>query len=196
MLISGFHKKLIFIFTVLSYLNKISLIAFFITAGFLFYQVYLLKKTSPPKEEKPNIPDFNENMKIDVENYTKLPGAIANPTPIPIKKENKTVLFILAGLGGLTIILFIIISLKSTPSTPSPQVSVQITLTPSPTFKPKPILSVSPTATAQAELQPTLTPTVTPVPTTVEPSEAPSPTEVILAKISPTEALTTGTSTP
>ena len=51
-------------FTILSYLNKISLLAFFITAGFLFYQVYLLKKESTPKAGKPVIPDFDENIKV------------------------------------------------------------------------------------------------------------------------------------
>lgn len=186
------------IFTFLSYLNKISLLAFFLTAGFLFYQLYLLKKTSTPKEEKLKIPDFNENIKINVENFTKLPDSMTKVSPIQINKDNKLFLFILAGLGGLTIILFIIISLKSTPSTTTPSVSVQITLTPSPTIKSETFLSVSPTETDQAGLKPilTLTPTSTPFPTKTVLSETPTPTEVILAIINPTETIQTESPTP
>lgn len=171
------------IFSLLSYLNKISLVAFFITAGFLFYQLYLLKKGTKVKQGKPHIPDFSENMKVDISNFTKLPETLKNE-PILEKKENKNYLFILGGLGLITIVLFIFISLRSTPE-PTPQVSVQITLTPTPTLRPRLLLSPSPVASEQAMLSPTLEPTEMPATPTIEPNEAPTPTEVILAKISP-----------
>lgn len=171
------------IFTLLSYLNKISLIAFFITAGFLFYQLYLLKKGTKTKQDKPHIPDFNENMTVDISNFTKLSDTLKNE-PVFEKKENKNYLFILGGLGLITIVLFIFITFRSA-STPMPQVSVQITLTPTPTLRARQLLSPSPVASEQAMLSPTLEPTKPVVTPTIEPSENPTPTEIILAKISP-----------
>jgi len=194
------------IFSLLSYLNKISLVAFFITAGFLVYQVYLLKKGAVPKSEKPTIPDFNENMKVDVANYTQLPVKMAAAT-IPIKKDNKMVLIILSGLGVLTVALFFILSFRSKPEAPESPVSIQLTSTPKPTFKPRATLPIEPTTSGQLgflpSASPSASPTVSPVisptkaitPTSkVTASPSVSPTEVILAVVSPTAALTTTTS--
>lgn len=175
------------VFSILSYLNKISLLAFIITAGFLFYQVYLLRKESSPKQKKPTIPDFNENMKIDVLNYTKLPTDLTSG-PVPIKKGNKTLLIGTSALTVLTLVLFFIISIRS-PQQPSPDnIAVNITLTPSATVKPtsKPISSPVPTEISLSPtVEPTMTITSSPTPTTL-PEVTPSPTEVILAVISPT----------
>lgn len=185
------------VFSILSYLNKISLLAFFITAGFLFYQVYLLRKESSSKQTKPNIPDFNENMKIDVLNYTKLPASLTN-APVPIKKENKTLLIGVSGLAVLTLVLFFIISMRSF-SKPSPDnIAVNITIVPSPTVKPtsKPTGFLTPTN--KISLSPTVklktTSTPSPTPTTL-PEVTPSPTEVILAVISPTVDIDSSTTT-
>lgn len=41
-------------------LNKISLVALVVTVGFLFYQIYLLKKETENKKKKLVIPDFKE----------------------------------------------------------------------------------------------------------------------------------------
>lgn len=48
------------IISILSSLNKISLIAFIITSAFLSYQVYLIKQELSKKRDKPLIPDFND----------------------------------------------------------------------------------------------------------------------------------------
>ena len=181
------------VFSLLSYLNKISLVAFFITAGFLFYQIYLLRKGSKPKQEKPSIPDFNENMKIDVANYTKLPPSLTT-APITVKKDNKAVLIVLSSLGVLTVVLFFVISFRSRSTAPkTPQVSIRITSTPTPKLKPSLSPSSSPTASEPAGLSPSPTAALTITPTTepsIEPSETPTPTEVILAVISPTTPIT------
>ena len=168
------------VFSILSYINKISLFVFFITAGFLFYQVYLFRKESSSERNKPNIPDFNKNIKIDVLNYTKLPMSLTN-TSVPIKKENKTLLISVSALAFLTIVLFFIISMRSF-SQPSPDnITVNIT---KPTNKP----TSSPTPVDEINLSPTVKPTttLTPSPTpTILSKASPSPTEVILAVISP-----------
>ncbi len=94
------------IFSILSYLNKISLIAFIITAGFLAYQFYLLKKDSVSGTKKtPTIPDFNENEKIDISNYTKLPDVLAVPNPVVLKKDNKRLPGVIIGVGLLVLTL-------------------------------------------------------------------------------------------
>ncbi|MFH0979592.1 MAG: hypothetical protein V1803_01455 [Candidatus Roizmanbacteria bacterium] len=177
------------IFSILSYLNKISLLAFIITAGFLFYQVYLLRKESSRKQGKPTIPDFNENTKIDVLNYTKLPADLTS-SPVPIKKENKTLLIGVSALTVLTAVLFFIISMRSSQKPSPDNIAVNITLTPSATVKPTSKPTSSPAPTNKTSLSPTVKPTMTvtssPTPTTL-PEITPSPTEVILAVISPTK---------
>lgn len=48
----------------LSSLNKISLIAFFITSIFIGYQIYFIRKELLKRREKLTIPDFNEKVAI------------------------------------------------------------------------------------------------------------------------------------
>ncbi|KKQ23585.1 MAG: hypothetical protein US40_C0002G0128 [Candidatus Roizmanbacteria bacterium GW2011_GWC2_37_13] len=162
-------------FTILSYLNKISLLAFFITAGFLFYQVYLLKKESTPKAGKPVIPDFDENIKVDISNYSKLPPTLAS-APVPIKKERKTLIIAVSALSVLTLALFFVISFRSKPSAP---VDLVVNVTPSV------ILTKFPTPTSAPKS--TLTPTSLP-------SLKLSPTEVVLAVVSPSPTTKTNLS--
>lgn len=64
---------------ILSSLNIISLIAFFVTVSFLGYQVYSIKKDINRSSSKPIIPDFNEsilqkrqNHKIELKEHTSL----------------------------------------------------------------------------------------------------------------------------
>ncbi|MBI5127621.1 hypothetical protein HZA76_04165 [Candidatus Roizmanbacteria bacterium] len=207
------------VFIALSYLNKISLFAFIITAGFLIYQFYLLRKEASRQPKKqPPIPDFNENAKVDLLNYTKLPSSMASePAPI-IKKETKTVpIMIGAGLLVLTLAVFLILNSRK----PAPEISTKV---PTPTLSVKPTLTVSkiPTPskflvgglTTTPGISPTvlLTPTKTSTPTptirltptsvssltptaSAESNLTITPTEVILAVISPTASPTAGLST-
>ncbi len=192
------------VFSALSYLNKISLFAFIITAGFLIYQFYLLKKEASKEPKKqPPIPDFNENAKVDLLNYTKLPSSMANePAPI-LKKETKTIpIMIGGGLLVLTLVVFLILNSRK----PAPEVSTRI---PTPTLSVKPTLTVNKIPTPTSKLLVgglTTTPAIatsTPTPTTLltptataEPdlTSTPIPTEVILAVISPTATPTAGLS--
>jgi hypothetical protein len=52
------------IMQLLGSVNKISLIAFFIVLMFMLYELYLINKEKKRKE-KPNIPQFNPNLKIE-----------------------------------------------------------------------------------------------------------------------------------
>ena len=61
------------IFQAFNYLNKLSFIAFLVTLGVIGYQIYQLKKDKSLKhDDKIVIPDFNENMNIKIDNYTKI----------------------------------------------------------------------------------------------------------------------------
>lgn len=103
------------LFSLLSYLNKISLIAFFLTACALFYQFYLLKKENT-KKEIPIIPDFYVRTAIPqpkkiIPYYTPLPRRL-------FKKRNfvfnwqRFILIILFLITALTFLLIYIIMEK------------------------------------------------------------------------------------
>ncbi|OGK16072.1 hypothetical protein A2774_01735 [Candidatus Roizmanbacteria bacterium RIFCSPHIGHO2_01_FULL_39_12c] len=64
------------IITVLTSLNKIGLVAFIITLGFLVYEIYLLSKTRNT-EEKPEVPQFKED------------GQPVSPAQTIIREEKK-----------------------------------------------------------------------------------------------------------
>jgi len=67
-------------------INKISLLAFLVTLGFLGYEVYLLKKNDPVRT-KPKIPNFEENVVITTEqakNLNDQPLKIVNKSDNPI----------------------------------------------------------------------------------------------------------------
>jgi len=180
-------------FSILSYLNKISLIAFIITAGFLGYQFYLLKKETPrdPKST-PSIPEFNENEKMSSVNYTKLETDLTNQAPVAANKSSKPVLasIIAAGLLVLTLSVFMVIRSRQSENIP------QSTL---PMLTDRPVAKISSESTRKPTVEvskdpvtiptkPVITPT-TPVEPTQElvESATPSPTEVIIAVIKPTE---------
>jgi hypothetical protein len=74
--------------------NRISLFFFIITLGFLGYEFYLLK-VQRKKSTKPSIPDFKENMNINI----TAPTVYANKKGRPIKKTNSYVII------GLIILL-------------------------------------------------------------------------------------------
>ncbi|VVA43895.1 Alginate lyase 2 [Candidatus Roizmanbacteria bacterium] len=176
------------VFTLLSYINKVSLIAFFITTAVVGYQIYILKKEKS-KEKAPSIPDFQENNNLNmVANFTNLPNSLT-------KKELKAVNYsktVLISISVLTVIVIVfVISLIGRNSSSNDQALVSptpvISRTPTApairrTVFPTPVDNLTPTmvATLSALL---ITPTVeaSPSPMLKEAVEA-TPTEIILAK--------------
>lgn len=157
-------------FTILSYLNKLSLLFFIIIAGFLAYQFYLLKKENKEKNEEPFLPDFNENEKVNLSNYTKLPTYLFEEKKV-IKKELRNNSSLFFGILVLTLFFFVLV-LGQFNQTNKKKVSFEL---PSPTKK---LISQS---NENISLTLTLTPTVNFTPTpTISPFLSPSPTEVIL----------------
>ncbi|MBI5123261.1 hypothetical protein HZA75_05380 [Candidatus Roizmanbacteria bacterium] len=176
------------IFSLLSYINKISLLAFFVTTSVVGYQIYVLKKEKT-KEQAPTIPDFKDKVKSnEVLNYTRLSGSL-------IKKDNKPanyskLVFLIISLLTIMVVIFVLILIKQNSSSGNEaSISPTIVVLPTPTLKP--------TCTSQACLTPTQAPTVGPtVALSLSPavsssatlivSLSPSPTEIVLAQAAPT----------
>ena len=83
-------------------INKISVLAFLITLGFLGYEIYLLKKNDQTKN-KPKIPNFEGNVAIQTEQAKNLND---QPTQI-VKKSNNPIIIILV----IFMVLFALVSL-------------------------------------------------------------------------------------
>lgn len=178
------------IFQILSYINKISLILFFIILIFLGYQFYLLKKEiSSTIKEKPIIPDFNDNIQANI-NYTPLKQE-ENINKIIFKKKSS--IFIYGGiLAIITFFIFLILSFRITkqPSINYSQINNNI-ITPtikeffinkiSPTLEPSENIILTPTNTVL--ITPTnepivissiITPTITPTEKQISPTTQPT----------------------
>lgn len=159
------------VFTILSYLNKVSLIAFVITTAVVGYQIYIFKKEKT-KEHAPSIPDFKENNNFAVaSNYTSLPSYLT-------KKQIKSVnysksIFLTISLLTVIVIVFVVSLIKKNSVAPNNQTaknsSIKATITPS---------TVKPTALPTSAGQKNLTPT-------------PKPTEVVPTEILPTNTIPT-----
>lgn len=165
------------VFTILSYLNKVSLIAFFITTAVVAYQIYVFKKEKT-KEQTPSIPDFQENNNFGtVSNYTSLPSSLT-------KKQIKSVnysksIFLTISLLTVIVVIFVVSLIKKNSTVPNQALkksSVNATATPS---KVKPTVMVS----------------TTPVPTEAVPTEV-VPTDVAPTEVLPTNAIPTVALTP
>ncbi len=164
------------VFTILSYLNKVSLIAFVITTAVVGYQIYIFKKEKT-KEHAPSIPDFKENNNFAVaSNYTSLPSYLT-------KKQIKSVnysksIFLTISLLTVIVVIFVVSLIKKNSVSPNNQTaknsSIKATITPS---------TVKPTALPTSADQKNLTPT-------------PKPTEVVPTEILPTKAVAVVTLTP
>ncbi len=191
------------VFTFLSYVNKVSLIAFFITTLVVGYQIYILRKEKS-KEQAPTIPDFKEDGTLGtVSNFTSLPSYL-------MKKELKAVnyskmIFPIITAFTVIIIVFVVslIGKNGAPDqalvTPSPIVTRVPTIAKSASPTPKPIAKISPSpiveASEEASLLATLSATLTITPTaeptssfqallTASASPTVVPTEIILAQAS------------
>jgi len=98
------------LFSILSYLNKLSLLAFIVTLVALGYQLYLLKKENKVKKSDPLIPKFREEITTEIPNYTKL-----NPALLISNKNNKNKWLYLAIFFSffLVLVIFLLIIKKS-----------------------------------------------------------------------------------
>lgn len=182
------------IFSLLSYINKVSLLAFFVTTLVVGYQVYVLKKEKT-KEQAPSIPDFKDKIKSnEVINYTRLHGSL-------IKKDNKPanyskLVFLIISLLTIMVVIFVLILIKQNSSVRNEaSVSPTIVVFPTPTLKPTIALPPSPkvpTVGPTAALLPSPTVSLSPSPaavlltspTTGQVNLSPtvSPTEIVLAQ--------------
>lgn len=106
----------------LTSVNKISLFFFIITLGFLGYEFYLLK-IQRKKSTKPSIPDFKENMKVNI----AAPTVYGSKKVSTIKKTNS---YIIIGLIVL-LIFFGLLALWDFSKTAKNKVS---------TFSPSPVV--------------------------------------------------------
>lgn len=171
------------VFGFLSYINKVSLFAFFVTTLVVAYQVYNLRKERS-KEQTPVIPDFKESNNTNIAaNFTSLPSSLT-------KKELKAVnysklVFLIISLLTIIIVVFVVSLIKKNSPVTNQASNDQtaVTITPGPTamdlkknnLTPPPT-GMTPTGILPSETVPTnITPTVDSQPTV-------GPTEIILAK--------------
>lgn len=186
------------IFNLLSYINKVSLLAFFVTTLVVGYQIYVLKKEKT-KEQVPSIPDFKDMGKSnEIVNYTRLPGSL-------IKKDDKPanyskLVFLTISLLTIMVVIFVFILIKQNSSVRN-EASINPTTiaSPTPTLKPTIILpsAVTPTIEPTVALSPSPNDFLSPSPVvssspTLIISLSPSPTEIVLAQtpsLTPTESL-------
>lgn len=185
------------VFSILSYINKVSLFAFFITTFVVTYQIYVIKKEKT-KEKTPSIPDFKERKNFNIAiNYTSLPNSV-------MKKEVKSVnysklIFVIISLLTIIVIMVVASLIKKNSNS-------QITITQtSNNSAPTPVLKASPTIIPMniipsSPIIPTAIITIIPSPTDTPKTPTIEPTEIILAKIptitSSTDPITITTSTP
>ncbi len=167
------------IFSLLSYINKVSLLAFFVTTLVVGYQVYILKKEKT-KEQAPSIPDFKEMGKSnEVVNYTRLPGFLTKKNKGSVNYSK--LVFLIISLLTIMVVIFVLILIKQNSSVRK-QALISPTIAVLPTATPKP---KAPSPTVKPIVKPTVA--LLPSPTTPTPSPtnapmSPSPTEIILAK--------------
>ncbi|PIP63401.1 hypothetical protein CO165_02715 [Candidatus Roizmanbacteria bacterium CG_4_9_14_3_um_filter_33_18] len=171
------------VFSLLSYINKVSLLAFFITVLVVGYQIYILKKEKS-KEKTPTIPDFKERNNFNtVTNFTSLPSTLT-------KKELKAVnysklIFLIISLLTIIIVIVVVSLVKKNSSMVSPTISV-----------PKNTLIPVPTNIIPTNIKPTNMVPTDVKPTNIKPTDITPTTEIILAKettlthaLSPTEVV-------
>ncbi len=188
------------IFNLLSYINKISLLAFFVTTLAVGYQVYVLKKEKT-KEQAPLIPNFQEKNNLsEAANFTSLPNSL---TRKELKKVSYSkLIFLIISLMTIMVVIFVLALIKQNSSVRNEaSVNPGIIIVPTPALKAKTILSPS-VAIPTTALSPTpststpapfLSPSPSPFPTNVTTevfvsgaliaaSLSPTPTEIILAQ--------------
>ena len=184
------------VFTFLSYVNKVSLIAFFITTLVVGYQIYILRKEKS-KEQAPTIPDFKEGGTFGtVSNFTSLPSSL---TQKELKAVNYSkIIFPTISIFTVIIVVFVVslIGKKGSPDqalvTPSRVVTrapIKKSASPTPRAVLSPPVFLSPTKVASPSASISVTPIVEPTSSfqallTVSTSPTVVPTEIILAQAS------------
>lgn len=175
------------LFNALTYLNKLSLVAFFITAVVLIYQVIIIKRDNKKKSSTPVIPNFNENMVVPVKNFTSINEEKLIHKTQPMPKN------IFLPIIGITIVCLILVIYLINRQNKQTEVSVNET-TPTSVAKrsispavAKPSISPSPASVTIPTGVPKLS--ITPSPTTVViPTRIPTTSEneiVIAANVTP-----------
>jgi len=172
------------VFSLLSYINKVSLIAFFVTTIFVGYQIYILKKEKN-KDKTPTIPDFRENNNLNtVTNFTNLPPYLFKKETIAVNYSKS--IFIIISLLTLIIVVFVVSLIKKNNTQPKEASNIIV-----PTNKPRqdpnliPTKIVEPTVVEPTVVEPTVVEPTVVEPTVVEPTVV-EPTVVEPTAITPT----------
>jgi len=173
------------VFSLLSYINKVSLIAFFVTTIFVGYQIYILKKEKS-KDKTPTIPDFREKNNLNtVTNFTNLPSNLFKKEPIAVNYSKS--IFIIISLLTLIIVVFVVSLIKKNNTQPKEASNIIV-----PTNKPRqdpnliPTKIVEPTVVEPTVVEPTVVEPTVVEPTVVEPTAITpttiEPTEIVIAR--------------
>ena len=158
------------VFSLLSYINKVSLIAFFVTTIFVGYQIYILKKEKS-KDKTPTIPDFREKNNLNtVTNFTNLPSNLFKKEPIAVNYSKS--IFIIISLLTLIIVVFVVSLIKKNNTQPKEASNIIV-----PTNKPRQDPNLIPTKIVEPTVvEPTVVEPTAITPTTIE------PTEIVIAR--------------
>ena len=169
------------LFTILTYLNKLSLVAFFITAVVLIYQVVIIRRNHKKKNSTPIVPNFNENMIIPVKNFTSIneEKIIHKTNPMP-----KTILYPIIAITLICLIIVVyLINKKNQTVNMSNNVNVSNLITPTSIIERNVTPSINiPTSTPVPIQIPTIENTPQIIPTRI-PTAANN--EVVIAHIEP-----------
>ena len=158
------------VFSLLSYINKVSLIAFFVTTIFVGYQIYILKKEKS-KDKTPTIPDFREKNNLNtVTNFTNLPSNLFKKEPIAVNYSKS--IFIIISLLTLIIVVFVVSLIKKNNTQPKEASNIIV-----PTNKPRQDPNLIPTKIVEPTVvEPTVVEPTAITPTIIE------PTEIVIAR--------------
>lgn len=163
----------------LSSLNKIGLVAFLITLGFLLYEVILLRKASQAKA-KPQVPQFQEGVQV-------LPSAESNINDFDrnaIKKNNLVLLILVILLtlfGAITVIGYFNLKASSQRLRQTRNIKAAIPVL-SPTKVPTPTLKKFEPTIRQSQT-PTDVPATTFVSPTLTETSVPSPSPTLIEQL-------------
>jgi len=175
------------LFNVLTYLNKLSLVAFFITAIVLIYQVIIMKRDNNKKSSTPVIPNFNENMVVPVKNFTSIneEKLIHKTQPMP-----KNIFFPIIGITIICLILVIYLITKQNKQVDIVVDTNKIAPTTQPSISPSPASAAIPTGIPKPSISPSPTSVAIPtrIPTTYN-------NETVIAYITPKDQLVENTPT-
>jgi len=158
------------VFSLLSYINKVSLMAFFVTTIFVGYQIYILKKEKN-KDKTPTIPDFREKNNLNtVTNFTNLPPYLFKKETIAVNYSKS--IFIIISLLTLIIVVFVVSLIKKNNTQPKEASNIIV-----PTNKPRQDPNLIPTKIVEPTVvEPTVVEPTAITPTIIE------PTEIVIAR--------------